>query len=97
MKYEKGTEEPRKARPADSSVLGDAIVIPILQKRKTEAQGGNMIKATLPHDTGARTQAQAVCLVPRAHVLNHPAIVREYHTLASDMTSRYKSHLLHHF
>lgn len=42
------TEEPREARPADSSVLGGAVIIPILQKRKTEAQGSSLIEATLP-------------------------------------------------
>lgn len=89
-------QRPRKARPADSSVLGDAVIIPILQRRKTEAQGSNMIKTTLPHGTGARTQAQAICPVPRGHILNHPATVREYYTVARDMASGYIFQLLCH-
>lgn len=56
-----------------------------------------MIKATLPHGTGARTQAQALCPVPRAHILNHPATVREYHIVARGMASGYISQLLCHF
>lgn len=42
------TEEPREARPADSSVPGGAVIIPISQRRKTEAQESSWIKATLP-------------------------------------------------
>lgn len=63
MRKERGTQGGQAWR------WGGAVIIPIVQERKTEAQRGNLIKSTLPLGRGARPRA----LATRAQTSNfHP-------------------------